>query len=62
MKKVLIGLLVVILLLVTTIITVPIIFKDDIEKKKLFTVENEVNKILPQRTDEINSQIKIINW
>jgi len=38
-----------------------IIFKDDIEKKKLFTVENEVNKILPQRTDEINSQIKILD-
>lgn len=43
MKKVLIGLLVVILLLVTTIITVPVIFKDDIKKEIDKAIAENVN-------------------
>jgi len=43
MKKVLIGLLVIILLLVATIVTLPIIFKDDIKKEIDKAVAENVN-------------------
>jgi cell division protein FtsB len=52
--RIMIGLVMAIL---GSVIIDQIIFKEDIEKQKLFTVENEVSAILPQRSNEINAQI-----
>ncbi|MFD1004560.1 DUF4407 domain-containing protein [Winogradskyella aquimaris] len=44
-----------------SVIVDQIIFREDIEKQKLFTVANEVNRLLPQRTKEINDQIHALD-
>ena len=44
MKKVLIGFLVLVVLLIATIITVPIIFKDDIKNEVDKAIAENVNK------------------
>jgi len=44
-----------------SVIVDQIIFKEDIEKRKLFTVSAEVSRLLPQRTNEINNQINVLD-
>lgn len=52
--RVLIGITMAIL---GSVIIDQILFKEDVEKHKMFTVEKEVGIILPERTNEINAQI-----
>jgi hypothetical protein len=56
--RILIGLVMAIL---GSVIIDQIVFKEDIEKQKMFTVEDEVNEIIPQRTKDINNQIKTLD-
>lgn len=52
--RVMLGLIMAVL---GSVIIDQILFKDDLEKHKIFTVDKEVSLILPQRTNEINKQI-----
>lgn len=52
--RILIGIIMAIL---GSVIIDQILFKEDVDKHKIFAVENEVEVILPQRTNEINTQV-----
>lgn len=56
--RILIGLVMAIL---GSVIIDQIVFKEDIEKQKLFTIEDEVNRILPKRTKDIKNQVATLD-
>jgi hypothetical protein len=48
----------IIMAVVGAVIIDQIFFQEDIEKEKIFNLQKEVNKVVPQKTVEIKSQIK----
>ena len=56
--RILIGL---VMAIIGSIILDQIIFKDDVEKAQISNVQNEVNRLLPIKTQELTSQIQEID-
>ncbi|MCS6991554.1 MAG: DUF4407 domain-containing protein [Chitinophagales bacterium] len=55
------GLIGVVMAVIGSVIIDQMLFKEDVEKKKISNIQEEVNKILPQKTQELVAQINSLD-